>query len=566
MPDSTWDMIDNHVTNVMQPFYARVDKRRKRLNQTPYKMIDPLSKAAMDDVIIVTENRSSSYMKRVIAGLMSAKWQGVVEGEISTREAHKIEKFNEASFQQADEYLMQKYGKPGLDVWLDNHACHTCLLGVQWMADVTDEGEYKIHCRPCDMRWTPFVLNKWVAPILTYSKDDLLAELEEYEKLGKDDPSNNEYSLTADTLKDTDNELRDYWSEKENEIWINEKFVFKQKNTYRKLPFVIMWVPSGYYFEGKVDLQYASPSLLDINEGMYEQLSRQLSIDATLGYDVLNPATEYETETPTGLLSRPRPKRGEDKAVPKGERHVVIPTADINRAELASRDQTTSLIENANPLSPRSYQTPPSAIEITTEVELLDQLMNPQIIALEAIKASIARLNIEQVMLLGEGKQSILAGRTGRRSNFSITDLKDPKKYAINYQLMKQSKRLALVNEARALAAMGSFPKKYIFSDIMAVEDPDGWMREMELEKAKEANPAIGLAEMAVRYAEEAEDMEGDDKDLKNWQSMMLTHDYVMLMRQRMQPALPEETQNLREATKETGNRQGLISLLGQRR
>ncbi len=561
---NTWGMIDNQFNKVMRPFYDQVDKTRKRLNLTPFKMIDPLSKTELDDVVIVTENRSYSHIKRIIAGLMSAKWQGVVEGQITDSQAHKIEMFNEASLQQADEYLQNEYGLPGLDVWLDNHVCHTGLIGVQWMVDI-ENGEYKIHCRPNDMRWTPFVLNKWVAPITFGTKEDLLKELEDCKKLAMDGGSDYEFTPPAEgTLKDIDNEVRDFWNNEVNELWINEVQVFRQRNTYGKLPHIILWVPSGFYFRDKGYLEHESPGLLAGNEALYEQLSQQLTIDATLGFNVLNPATEYESENPEGGLSTPRPKRGEDLEVPKGGRHIPFPNPDINRAELASREQVTHLIEEGSPIAPRGYATPPSAIEVTTEVELLDQLQNPQIIALQMFKSQLVRLNIEQTLLLAEKDGSISVGPTGKQGSFNIGDLKDPKKYSISYQLMKQNKRLAIVNEARALALWGKAPMKYILKDILSVEDPDGWMREMELERAKAVNPAIGLAEMAVRYAEEAEGMEGDDKELKNFQSMMIVHEYVMLLRQRMNPLPTGEAQDLREATLQTGNSQGLISMMGQ--
>ena len=560
----TWSLISDR-QKALQSFYNQVDKTRNRLNLTPFKMLNYDGKTKMDDVIIVTENQSSTYMKRIISGLMTSKWQAVIDGQLTTRESHKIEQFNEAAMQQADEYLFNQYGITGLDVWLDNHVCHTGLIGVQWMVSIED-GVYKVHCLPLDMRWTPFVLNKWQAPITYRDKEDLLRELEDYKKLSMDDETGTyEFGgLDVTKLKDTDNEVRDYWDEGKNELWVEQQLCFKQKNTYGTLPSVIVWVPSGYFFRDKGYIEHESPSIIAVNEALYEQKSRQSTIDATLGFNVLNPATEYETKNPTGGVSRPRPKAGEDLEVPEGERHLPVPSPDINRAELASRDEVNRMIDSAAPISPRSYTTPPSAIEVTTEVELLDELQNPRIIALQMFKSQLAKLNIEQTIMIGDGE--VIIGREGSQKNLNISDLKDPKKYFVNYQLMKQNKRLAIVNEARALAMWGRAPIKYILRDVLAVEDPDGWQREMELEQAKALNPAIGLAEMAVRYAEEAEAMEdGPDKDLKNWQSRLLQHDYVQLMRQRMQPVQPAETQNLREATKEMGNAQGLISLVGQK-
>lgn len=555
----TWKLIDDR-KDAMTGFYKQVDNTRKRLNLTPFEMIDPLSKAPMDDVVIVTENKSVTYTKRIIAGLMSSNWQTVVEGSITDKEARKIEQFIEDNLEQADEYILSKYGLAGLDTWLTNHVCHTSLIGVQWMSFLEDK-QYKIHCLPVDMRWTPFVLNKFAAPITFRSKDDLLQELDDYEKFATD--RGLMFNRPAN-LKDNDNEVRDYWDEKKGELWVEKQMVFSQKNPYGTLPFVFVWPPTGFLFRDKGYLARESPSLLYLNENLYDQLSRQLTIDATLGFNILNPPMEYETDNPaTDRVSRPTPRRGETQEVPTGELHRPVPTPDINRAELASREQVSRLMDEATPMTPRTYTTPPSAIEVATEVELLDELQNPRIIALQMFKEQLARLIIAQAIVITKGG-SLEIGKQGKKHNFSLDDLKDPKRYTVSYRLMKQNKRLAIVNESRALALWGKAPMKYILRDVLSVEDPDGWEREMELEKAKQANPAISLAEMAVRYAEEAEETEGTEQDLKNWQSMMLVHDYVMLMRQRMQPAQPAESQNLREATKESGNAGGLIKMLGQ--
>lgn len=558
MPGNTWELIDKRQT-ALQPFYNQVDKTRSRLRLTEFELKDPLTGLKVPDAIVVTENKSATYMSRIVAGLLSAKWQTMVEGNIPKKQVRIIESFIEANFQQADEYLVSQYGLAGLNTWVVNHVCHTSLIGVQWMASVEKE-DYRIHCLPLDMRWTPFVLNKWAAPITYRDKEDILEELEGYQELAAGE-GGAEFEMPSE-LKDTDNEIRDYWDEKINELWVEKQQVFRQKNTYGKLPFVFVWAPSGFLFRDRGYLEFESPSLLALNEGLYDQLSRQLTIDATLGYNSLEPATEYETENPTGGKSVSVPRRGETLAVPKGELHRPVPSADINRAQLATRDEVSRLIDEASPMSPRAYNTPPSAIEVATEVELLDELQNPRIIALQTFKQELGRLMIDQFTTLkAKGK----IGKTGFRKFFTSQDLPPPGDYTISYQMMKQNKRLAIVNEARALALWGRAPMKYLLRDVLGVEDPDGWQREMELEKAKAANPALALAEMAVRYAEEAEETEDEtDKEMKNWQSMMLVHDYATLMRQRLQPAMPAEAQDIREATKETGNAQGLLSMLGK--
>jgi len=86
---------------------------------------------------------------------------------------------------------------------------------------------------------------------------------------------------------------------------------------------------------------------------------------------------------------------------------------------------------------------------------------------------------------------------------------------------------------------------------------------------AKRANPAIAFAEMGVRYAEEAETMEDPlDKDLKNWQSMLLIDEAVRLVKQKMaQPPIQisEAAGDGSDIGETKGNMQGLIPLLGQK-
>ena len=112
-------------------------------------------------------------------------------------------------------------------------------------------------------------------------------------------------------------------------------------------------------------------------------------------------------------------------------------------------------------------------------------------------------------------------------------------------------------------SAYNKLPLKYNLEHILQVEDPDSVMRALELEEAKRADPAIGLFEMAVRSAEEAEDLEDEQlKDIKKIESKMLTERGVAVIRERKAPQqLPEKA---RVPTVEQPPRgRGLTPLLG---
>lgn len=563
----SWEMVDAR-NKQLGNFYKRLDRTRNRLKlYSPdgeidgFHLKDPLTGNNMTDVINVTENKSVSYMIRIIAGLMAGKWQPVVESgpgkKFGARAARKIEAFIEANLQQANEYLLSEYGLIDLDSWLCAHVCHTSLLGVQWVASIKD-GEYHIHCLPVDMRWTPFVLNKWVAPTSWLDKDELEEELE---KMAKRLHEKAEYKKPSVKFKDTGNELIDIWKPETHELWVEKEKVFSEPNPFGEIPFDIIWPPTGFMFRDKDYLEFESPNVLYANEGLYDQLSRQMSVDATLGFNVIDPAYQYATKNPDATKpTQETPKRGQTVEVLEGEEHRPVPTPDINRAELATRDQVNGLIEGAAPTTPKQYNTPPSAIETITEVELVDQLQNPRIMALQRFKESLARRIIRQAIKLG-GK-GYTVGKSGMLQDFNVSDLKDPKQYTVSYTMLKQSKRLAVANEARALAWWGRLPDEYIITNIMMVDDPHGLLKQIALMKAKALNPAIELSEQAVKYAEEADETEDEgEKQLLIMQWKTLVHEYVVIMRQRLNPAV--ETQQVTEAGQQKGNPNALTKMLG---
>jgi len=172
---------------------------------------------------------------------------------------------------------------------------------------------------------------------------------------------------------------------------------------------------------------------------------------------------------------------------------------------------------------------------------------------------------IDQYIKVSEkGGGETLIGDTGRKRKYAASQLGDPDNYAISYELMSQSKKQEIVNLAMFEAARGELPLKVRLTDILKADDPDGIMRELGIEEARRADPAIGLFEMAIRYAEEAETLQGADADAKKIQSMMLTERGCAIIKQRtqVQEPLPEGANVPQVETKGAGV-QSLVPLLG---
>uniref|UniRef100_A0A6H1ZIK2 Portal protein n=1 Tax=viral metagenome TaxID=1070528 RepID=A0A6H1ZIK2_9ZZZZ len=543
MAKSTWEIIDARI-KAMSDRNKRMDDTATLLqwDDNPYQLIKP-DGTALRDAISVTPNLPKVFAHGVVADLIGGKWQTVVEG-VSARRAHVIEEFVEDNLTQADEMLLEKYGIPSLFSWLCNHVCVRWAIGARWVSQIVD-GEYQIDCCPVDMRWTPFVRGRWVAPITFRSKDDLEEELEGYAKLAKSGIG----KYVKSSFAGEDIEVRDYWDDKVNELWVSGKLVYSQNNPWGYPPFVIVVPASGFMLRDKGYLRYEGEDILFLNAGLYKELARSISLEQTSGYAGLFPAYEYEVENPDASPSMPPPKIDETIKVNKGERHEPVPRGDINRAGQTARVDIQNMISAGAPLSPKDYNTPPSAVLLAGETELIHRLQNSRKDALGIFKSQLARMMIGQFIQTGEGETSI--GRRGKKGKYSTVKLGDPDDYTISYHLSVKSKRQELANLAEFAAVYDKLPLEWNLTNILMADDPAGIIKDLELQKAKSINPAISLLEMAVQYAREASNMEDQiDADLKREQSRILTHEYVMAMRQRAQtPRIEEPKGNMQLLT-----------------
>ena len=534
MAKDTWAEITDRMT-ALYPLHKRMDLTKEMAYMADFKLMTFDGKKKLDNVINVTGNKGASYAHRIVASLMNPRWQTVVEGDLTQSQAHDIELFLDDLLDETDIYVTENYGIPDLYSWLCNHVCVRGPIGVEWVSWMEKE-EYKIHCNPVDMRWTPYVLNKWVAPISYPSAADLEVMVEEYEK--KAMAGLGEYTKFTVASSKNDYQVRNFWDGEKNEVLIDKKLVYAQKHILKKPPFVIVFPPAGFMLRDKGYIEHEGEDIFFLIRKLNSELNRSLSIEQTIGMDILYPPLEYETDKFDAGPPRPAPKTGEVKKVPTGELHKPVPRGDLNKASQAARQDMMSMFEQGAPSQPAAYTQPPSALLVATEMEILEQFQNSRVTALKMFRAQLYRMMIDQFILI-DGSASI--GRRGKKRQYSAGQLKDPESYTISCQLMTKNKRLEIVNEARAMALWGRAPLKYILRDVLMVDDPDGWMREMDLEKAKEADPAISLYVMAMQYAKQATEA-SDEKEINslNYQSKLLTERGVSIIKQRMQPAQPQ--------------------------
>ena len=551
----TLDIIKNRVT-VLKPLYDRMD-RTKELAYGKEYVLTGFDNKPIEKVINVTTNWPGVFANAIINDLMGAIWQTVIEseGKLSDKQKKIIENFIDDNFAQADEQLIQR-GIAELFPWLCNHVCIRSLIGARWVSQFDKDG-YKIDCLPVDMRWTPWEFGNdglnWVANKTFRGPAKIQAE---YEK---------ELSAAGASVSGTEDiEVTDYWTSEKNEVWIADKLIKTQKNPFGFPPFVIVLPASGFMLKDKGSIEHEAEDLFFLNRGLYDERSRSMSIEQSLAMDILRPPYEQETEEP-GSPADKTPKTGEVKKVKKGEKHVLLERGDLNAAFRAARVdiQRDLQMGGVNDIDLGNVSQTVSAVWITEQSEIRNKLIKPRLKALGLMRQQLGRMQIKQYRIISDkatkAPSDILVGVTGRKQKYSVQHLGDPGTYTITNALMSQSKKQEIVNLAMFTAARGELPLKVRLTDILKADDPDGIMRQLDIEQAKRSDPAIALFEMAIRYAEEAEDLEGDDAEAKKIQSMMLTERGCAMIRQQQ---LPEEAA-VPEVEEKGAGVESLVPLLG---
>ncbi|GAF91312.1 unnamed protein product, partial [marine sediment metagenome] len=214
----------------------------------------------------------------------------------------------------------------------------------------------------------------------------------------------------------TNLEVRDYWSEKINELWVDKKLTFSQPNTLKKPPFVIVLPPAGFMLRDKDYLEHEAEDIFFLNRNLYGEINRALSIEQTLGMDILYPPYEQERDDFDGRPADPVPKSGEVLPVRKGERHQPVPRGDFNTASLTARQDMQRMVEIGGPsnaeLASASLDRP--GIWFARQFEIQTKLLKSRLEALQIMKEGLARLMIKQFILSSESEGELLVGRRGR--------------------------------------------------------------------------------------------------------------------------------------------------------
>ena len=513
--------------------YTRMDETKDLVQLKAYTLKDFDGKTAIQQSISVTRNTPAWQAYVMVNKLVKVKWQTVVNSsaKLSSTRIRDIETFSDDVWAQVDEFLGDKFGMAGgLMSWLANHVIVRSLIGARWCLYYDKDDNLVIDCLPVDMRWCPFELNEWYCNITYRSAESIKAEYGE-----------------AVEVSGAEVEVRDFWDKDVEEVYVNKTTkIAEKKNLFGVPPFVIIMPSAGFMLRDKGFIKYEAEDALFLDRGLYDEMNRALSIAQTLALDTIMPATEQETEDDIAKPPVPFPMPGETVRVQKGERHLRIERGDLNNAFMKATSELEKDIDHGGVTDTEAgtNTSDRTALWVTTQNELLNEKLKPRVDALAGFRKKSMRMIIDQYIKLAgvkTGKTEREIGIHGMKHKFSSAQLGDVATYRIDYIPMMVSKEQNIANTALANAQQGLVPHRFILQETLQVEDPDGLLRELELERAKQADPSISLFEMALRYAEEAETLSGVDADAKNEMSRMLTESGVLIRRQRRLAATAQE-------------------------
>jgi hypothetical protein len=182
------------------------------------------------------------------------------------------------------------------------------------------------------------------------------------------------------------------------------------------------------------------------------------------------------------------PKLGQNLKVRRGERHVPVQAPDLNNASLTARRDIDKAIQlgGVNDIDLGNVSQTVSAVWISEQTSIRSKFEEPRLQALAAFYQQSHRMLIDQAQKVAVDGAEASLGKTGRKQTYDVRSFGSPKSYTIEYQYMTKSRKQEVANLAMAGAARGLLPLKNILTDILLVEDPDGLLRQLEVEEARQ--------------------------------------------------------------------------------
>lgn len=506
---------------------SELDKRMQAdadlLYLIPFILKDSAGKA-VPDIVNITLNRPAVFGANVVASLGNAKQQGVVESDDKKIDTHEIESFLDAAFSTADRKLL-KAKLPLLNPFADVQFCFRGRTARRVIL-TQKNGQTFIDIMPWDGRYV------YELPDTAMGYETLRTKAEIEKDYGE------EVALKVSGVKDIP--VIDVWAKTHNEVWVQNFKVLEQGHSFGFTPVVSQAVLLGY-----------GPALLDKNWKKHEgesiffmirdivpELNRLASILQTLNMNEIKRALQYNNPDGSPQDEPPdRPRMGDMVSVGKGG----IEPINMGEARLAAQ-MLYNIMEKAfqegsyTDIDIGNVQQPFSAVALVTIGENKDMVYMPRLAAKELLNVATAEMLVQQALLMGG---SVELGAPGHKKSFSTTKLQG--EYGINYKYFVKSPKIDIARMSVAEAAAKWYPRSYIYSDVLQVEDPEGMMREWSRQEAAQISLGVKMHRIIMDLLEQAE-TNNDEEAAREAQIMALELGLTLeqVKAGQIQPQLPE--------------------------
>lgn len=466
------------------------------VNLKKYVMTDKTGKHAVPDIVNATLNKPAVFASNVIAALGSVKQQVVVESDTKKIDTHEIEEFYDAAFAMANARL-RKMRYPLLNPFAD---VQFCLRGRTGRRILFRQDEYTGEIIPDIMSWDGRHIRyevdgdglAWASYASTRSRDEIEAV----------------YHIIP---KETTAIVRDVWDREHNEVWVGEREVLEQPHEFGEVPVVLGIVSLGY---GDIllddnRLKREGESIMFLIRDIVPQLNMLLSIGETLNFLSVKRPMNYESKEGSG-------------ATPPNYDEVIAPGAitstdvggglkpiDFGDA-INAFDRVYQMLEKAiqeggyTDIDIGNVQQPFSAIALITIGESKDQIHLPRLAAKEWLNIDTAEMIVRQVLQIGG---SIELGTPGHKRKFNTAKLEG--EYTTDFKYYMKSPKIDLARMAVADQAKNWYPRRYIYEEVLQVEDPKGLEDEWYSELAEKVDPNVLKNRIIMNLLDLAE--EGDE-------------------------------------------------------
>ena len=480
---------------------GRMEGDEELVHLADYKLTG-LGAKVIPNVVNVTLNKPAVFATNVISSLGATKQQTTVESDDKKFDTHEVEQFLDAAFASANLRLMQKK-QPLLNVFADvqnclrGRSCRRVLFRLKDKKLVSDIASWDTHDVSYVTGEDGFA---WASNKTTRSKDEIIAEYKGLEGFKEGNvPEGKELVV------------REVWDTEVNGLYAGNSVFFEQENPYGFVPVVLEIVPLGYggILLSKDRLRYEGESIFFMIRGLVPELNRLVSILQTKNLiQIKGPMQEEKKGGGEPADYDEVTAMGANTVVEPGEGFKFLNVADISRSfdlfypilEKAFQEGSYTDIDIGN------VRQPFSAVALITIAEGKDQVFIPRLATRELLNKSTAEMLIRQVLMLKES--SVELGVPGHKRKFQTSILKG--EFEITYKSFTKSAKSEIARLSMADAAANWYPRKYVYSDVLQVEDSAGMMREWYNDQAELINPIVKTHRTIMNLYELAE--KGDEQ------------------------------------------------------